>query len=75
MYFMGQDERYLALGYDGASDEEGCVVIFDLVKHKPHRSYQTQAAITTMAWHHTGEQIFVGTYTVLRSTTRYFVCF
>ena len=57
-----KDERYIAIGFDGASEEEGSVVIFDMAKRKPHRVYET-GAITSLAWTHTGEALYAGTRT------------
>jgi hypothetical protein len=57
-----KDERYIAIGFDGASESEGAVVIFDMVKRKPHRVYET-GAVTTLAWTHTGEALYAGTRT------------
>ena len=54
-----KDERYIALGYDGPTVAAGAVVIYDLVKRKVYRQYPT-AAITTLAWSHTGECLYAG---------------
>lgn len=57
-----KDERYMAIGFDGPSESEGAVVIFDLVKRKPHRVYET-GAVTSLAWAHPGEALYAGTRT------------
>lgn len=36
------------------------MVIFDLVKHKPYRVYET-GAVTSLAWVHSGEALYAGT--------------
>ena len=51
----------MAIGYDGASTSDGAIVIFDLTKRKPYKSYNT-SAITTLAWQHSGEVIYAGGY-------------
>ena len=48
-----KDERYVALGYSGR------VVIYDMSKHKVHRT--SDASVTSMQWDHTGVSLYVGT--------------
>lgn len=59
IHMCPKDEKYLAIAYDGATPDEGSIVIFDLVKHKPHRVYET-AGITSIAWVHNGEHLYAG---------------
>lgn len=57
-----KDEKYLAIGLEGGSPDVGAVVIFDLSKKKSHRQYAS-AAITSLTWTHTGENLYAGTRT------------
>lgn len=55
-----KDEKYIAIGYDGADSDHGVIVIFDLVKKKSFRLYEVEA-ITSLSWVHTGEVLYAGT--------------
>ncbi len=57
-----KDERYLAIGCDGTSTDQGMIVVFDLMKHKIHKSFKTNA-VAHFAWHNLGDHIFVSTRT------------
>jgi len=54
-----KDERYLAIGLDGASTEEGCVVVYDFLKSKVHKTFRTKS-VASIYWHHLGEVLFAG---------------
>ena len=54
-----KDEKYIAISYDAISSSTGHVVIFDLTKQRPYRSYDT-SAIVSLAWQHQGEMLFAG---------------
>lgn len=55
-----KDEKYLAISYDSISSSAGHVVIYDLTKQKPYRSYDTTNAIVSLAWQHQGDMLFAG---------------
>jgi len=55
-----KDEKYLAISYDSITSSAGHVVIFDLTKQKPYRSYDTTNAIVSLAWQHQGDMLFAG---------------
>lgn len=60
-----KDEKYLAISYDSISSSAGHVVIFDLTKQKPYRSYDTNA-IVSLAWQHQGDMLFAGEFVQYR---------
>jgi hypothetical protein len=53
-------EKFLAIAYDGEDATQGRVIVFDLVKRKPHRVYETSAA-TGLCWNHSGDMLYAGT--------------
>eukprot|EP01041_Mallomonas_annulata_P006170 gene6170-12502_t len=55
-----KEERYVAIGFDGPFADVGAVVIYDILKRKPYRFYNT-SAVTSIAWHHSGDFLFAGT--------------
>lgn len=55
-----KDEKFIAVGFEGGDLDEGYVVIYDLVKHKVHKSF-TVPSVSTMAWHHSGDFLYAGT--------------
>lgn len=57
-----KDERYLAIACDGTSTDAGMLVVFDLSKHKIHKSFKT-SAIANFVWHNSGDIIFASTRT------------
>jgi WD40 repeat protein len=52
-----KDERYLAVGFDGV--DNGAIVVYDLVKHKILKQFQTHG-ISALQWHQAGEVLFAG---------------
>lgn len=54
-----QFEKFLAIAYDGEDATHGRVIIFDLVKRKPHRVYET-SAVTSLCWNHMGDMLYAG---------------
>lgn len=59
-----KDERYLAVGLEGPLSNIGALVIFDLVKQKPLKVFET-AAIASICWQHHGDVLFAGKITIL----------
>lgn len=55
-----KDEKFIGVGFEGGDFDEGYVVIYDLVKHKVHKSFPVPS-VSTMAWHHSGDFLYAGT--------------
>lgn len=60
LHLCPKDDKYLAVGFDGADFGTGALVIYDLSKSKVHKTFKVPG-VTSLAWHHAGELLFAGT--------------
>ena len=51
-----REEKYIAIGFAGPESGKGSIIVYDLVKRKVKRSYNT-SAIASLAWTNTGKYI------------------
>lgn len=59
-----KDEKYIAISYDAILTQSGHVAIFDLVKQKSLRIYDTHV-IVSMVWQHQGDMLYAGNYILI----------
>jgi WD40 repeat protein len=55
-----KSERFLAVSCEGPTISSGNIVVFDLEKHKLHKTFKS-FAVSTLMWHHSGDVLFAGT--------------